>query len=120
PPDYDSAPVGFDESPGGGSGAPPGRDQWKQRSKWKGDRKWRRGDRDDEAELFRRDGRRKPVPGLPHRLLRLLLTHPQLVDDIDATAEAYLADSQGFESVCALIAALRASRAQHAGAVLQA
>lgn len=120
PPDYESVPADFDESPGGFSGAPAGRDQWKQRGKWKGDRKWRRGDRDDEAELFRRDGRRKPVPGLPHRLLRLLLTHPQLVEDIDPTAEAYLAASQGFESVCALIAALRASRAQHAGAVLQA
>lgn len=119
-PDYDSVPVDFDGSPGGSSRAPAGRDQWKQRGKWKREGKWRRGDRDDEAELFRRDGRRKPVPGLPHRLLRLLLTHPQLVEDIDSTAEAYLAASQGFESVCALIAALRASRAQHAGAVLQA
>jgi DNA primase len=120
PPDYESVPVDFDESSGGIPGTPAGRDQWKQRGKWKRDGKWRRGDRDDEAELFRRDGRRKPVPGLPHRLLRLLLTHPQLVEDIDSTAEAYLAASQGFESVCALIAALRASRAQHAGAVLQA
>src|SRR5690606_5582591 len=75
---------------------------------------------DDEAELFRRDGRRKPVPGLPHRLMRLLLAHPQLVDDIDDISHAYLAASPGFESVCGLVAALRASGARHAGAVLQA
>nr|MBF0684036.1 toprim domain-containing protein [Pseudomonas sp.] len=120
PPDYESIPVDLDDHSGPSAGAPAGRDQWKRRSAWKRDGKWRGRDRDDEAELFRRDGRRKPVPGLPHRLLRLLLAHPRLVDDIDATGEAYLAASPGFESVCALITALRASGSQHAGAVLQA
>ncbi len=123
PPDFDSAPADYDEAPAGNfTSGQAGRGQWKRGGKWKREGQWKRGGRDweDEAELFRRDGRRKPVPGLPHRLLRLLLTHPQLVADIDAASEARLAASTDFESVCALIAALRASGAHHAGAVLQA
>jgi len=133
PPDYDSIPAGYDDHGGGFYPDQEGREpraaaRGGQRERFGRERKWRdgpwrrgaRGGWDDEAELFRRDGQRKPVPGLQHRLLRLLLTHPRLVDEIEAASEAHLAACAGFESVIALIAALRASGAQHAGAVLQA
>lgn len=64
--------------------------------------------------------RRAPVVGLPTRLLRLLLAHPELVREVDATQVQRMQHMSGFESVLALIDLVRATGAHHTGSVLQA
>ncbi|VCU71250.1 DNA primase [Pigmentiphaga humi] len=65
-------------------------------------------------------GPRPRVTPIAGRLLQLLLTHPVLVGQIGEDAEHLLASNQGFESVRELLALVRSSGAQHAGALLQA
>ncbi len=67
-----------------------------------------------------RNLRRTPVIGLSTRLLRLLLAHPQLVQNVDAVHLERIAQLPGFESVLALSDLVRNSGAQHTGAILQA
>lgn len=120
PPDFDMPHGEFLDHPGFESEPAEKRPRSGPKKRWDGP--WRRGDaeRYREAELFRRDGRRKPVPGLSQRLVQLLLAHPLLVAEIDETSRNRLAADPAFELANALIAALQASGAQHVGAVLQA
>ncbi|OVZ60188.1 DNA primase [Pigmentiphaga sp. NML030171] len=65
-------------------------------------------------------GPRAKVIPIAGRLLQLLLTHPGLVRHMDEDAERLLEANQGYESVKALLALVRETGAQHAGALLQA
>jgi len=62
----------------------------------------------------------RTVTPLAKRLLRLLLSHPALVQDLDAAQLELLHHTPHLSLVHALVDVIRASGAQHSGAVLQA
>jgi len=77
---------------------------------------------------YKRSGRSSTVPGasrravapLARRLLRLLLTHPDLVDQMGEQQVEILARGPHLEMVRDLIVLIQASGARHVGALIQA
>ena len=77
---------------------------------------------------YKRSGRSSTVPGtsrravapLARRLLRLLLTHPELVDQMGEQQVEILARGPHLEMVRDLIVLIQASGARHVGALIQA
>lgn len=117
PPDdhfYEPAPDFHErsEGPGHGGGFRPGRFK----SGRFRDRNGRYGDERPQGYA----GPRPRVTPIAGRLLQLLLAHPGLVRHIGDDAERLLEANQGYESVRALLALVRSTGAQHAGALLQA
>lgn len=78
--------------------------------------RWGRPDEHADAYI----GPRAAVTPLAHRLLQLLLSHPTLALGLDEQDWQVLSESDGTAVVCDLIALIRQSGAQHAGALLEA
>lgn len=87
-----------------------------------------KGDFSDGGGRYKRSARSNAVPGvsrravapLARRLLRLLLTHPELVDQMGEQQVEILARGPHLEMVRDLIVLIQASGARHVGALIQA
>jgi len=87
-----------------------------------------KGDFSDGGGRYKRSARSSAVPGvsrravapLARRLLRLLLTHPELVDQMGEQQVEILARGPHLEMVRDLIVLIQASGARHVGALIQA
>jgi DNA primase len=87
-----------------------------------------RDDLSDGGGRYKRSARSSAVPGvsrravapLARRLLRLLLTHPELVDQMGEQQVEILARGPHLEMVRDLIVLIQASGARHVGALIQA
>jgi DNA primase len=117
PPDfsYEPIPDGQGEPPWGGSG-PEKRGRFKSAQGQGG--KWSR--KDERGGVGGVVGPRRPVPTMARRLLRLLLSHPELVDTMGDQQLEVLDRGPHLGMVRDLIVLAQRSGARHLGALLEA
>jgi DNA primase len=115
PPDFAYDPIPDGGPPPSWGGGKPQKDKWV-RSKSGRDGKWGRR-QDDVGGVI---APRRPVPTLARRLLRLLLSHPELVDTMGDQQLEVLDRGPHLGMVRDLIVLAQRSGARHLGALLEA